>query len=536
MRVSFNALIILVIASLTQAPAGADTSLAEQGRRIYQEGILPSGGRLVGVRFGNAAVEGEDAACVKCHRRSGMGGLEGNTPVPPVTGRFLFAGKDKPLALLDTRSPRDITQAHAPYTDASLTKAVTRGTNVQGRPMSVLMPRYALKSSDMKALAAYLKQLSSQMSPGVGQETVRFATIVTPDVDPAHAQALEKMLRTAFQQRNFNERPHPGQMRMPLQMLPHTRRDWRLSVWALKGAPSTWEAQLADYYRREPVFAVISGLSHGDWEPVQAFCDGQQIPCLFPSVDYVPAKQSYQALYFSRGVGLEAQVLSRYLSGEAKPAVSRIVQVFREDTVGRNAAMEFRQALVGTHPRLEDRVLNLISPASVLNDLHADDTVVFWLQPNDLKALAQAAPELPARASYFSGRLLGIAASGIPESWKAGAKLVYPFEVGAKRDQALRSAREWLRNYHLPTVDETMQSEVFFNLLLLTDLTTQLLDNYYRDYLIERAEDMLSQGENVTAYPRLSLGTGQRFASKGAYIAHIESGGAIKADTDWIIP
>jgi hypothetical protein len=84
-------------------------------------------------------------------------------------------------------------------------------------------------------------------------------------------------------------------------------------------------------------------------------------------------------------------------------------------------------------------------------------------------------------------------------------------------------------------VDETMQAEVYFNLMLLTDLTTIMLDNLYRDYLVERAEDMLSQGANITAYPHLSLGTGQRFASKGGYIVRFE-GDKLVAESDWIVP
>ena len=87
--------------------------------------------------------------------------------------------------------------------------------------------------------------------------------------------------------------------------------------------------------------------------------------------------------------------------------------------------------------------------------------------------------------------------------------------------------KEWLKTWQLPLVNEAFQSEVFFNLLFLTDITSQMLDNLYRDYMVERAEDMLSLGSNVSAYPHLSLARGQRFASKGAYISRFAPDGKL---------
>jgi hypothetical protein len=63
-----------------------------------------------------------------------------------------------------------------------------------------------------------------------------------------------------------------------------------------------------------------------------------------------------------------------------------------------------------------------------------------------------------------------------------------------------------------------------------------MIDNLYQDYFIERAEDMLSVGSKVSVYPHLSLGRDQRFASKGAYIAKLDSEGKLIQDSEWIIP
>ena len=124
----------------------------------------------------------------------------------------------------------------------------------------------------------------------------------------------------------------------------------------------------------------------------------------------------------------------------------------------------------------------------------------------------------------------------ISGAWKPYVRVVYPYELGAKRQKNATALKEWLKTWQLPVVSEPLQSEVFFNLLFMTDLVSQMLDNLHRDYMVERAEDMLSQGSNVSAYPYLSLARGQRFASKGAYIARYAADDKLVAETEWIAP
>ena len=334
----FYWLVTLAFVARAEPPVASNAEV-ELGRRIYMEGILASGAPLQGKRGDSDQIEGAAAACETCHRRSGMGSLEGNIVVTPITGRFLFAtDENRPIALVDPRAPKNVTRAHEPYTEASFAKALREGVNVSDRPLSPLMPKYDLSDTEIKAVMAYLRQLSAELSPGVGEDTLHFATIVTPGVDSKKKEALVGMMRTAFSQRNASQQTYSGRMRMPIDLLPRTLRNWQLTVWELQGAPDTWGAQLAEKYRKEPVFAVISGLSNTTWTPVHAFCQQEKLPCMLPSIALPPAETAFYPLYYSRGVALEADVLARHLRNQEKKAPRRLLQVYRDDEVGRGAA------------------------------------------------------------------------------------------------------------------------------------------------------------------------------------------------------
>lgn len=556
----------------------------EIGRRIYQEGVLPSGAPLQGVRMTGGPVSGAAAACVTCHRRSGMGGVEGDIQVSPVNGRFLFAQHgDKAYATMDPRVGKRMNQAHAPYTDESLAAAIRRGINNSDHVMSVVMPRYTLGEPEMKALIAYLSQLSAQWSPGVTAQSIRFATVIAPDVDPVRRKVMLDMMRAAFNQKNGStviagQQRGRRHMTSAAELVLGTERRWELDVWELQGAPESWGEQLAEYYRKQPVFALVSGMSNSTWQPVHDFCEREQMPCWFPSVDLPPATQSFYPVYFSRGVALEAGVLAKHLLSVKRQRPQRLVQVFRDDTVGRGAADAMKQALAGTGIVVVDRILPDGAQDSwrdAMAGIKRNDNVMFWLCPDDVIALTQT-PLSPPNSSYFSAVLSGGEHGPFPAAWKKSARLVYPYELPDKRQANMSYFHQWLEMRKLPLVDEPLQSEVFFALNFLTDTVAEMLDNLYRDYLMERAESMISRREGgkaeeqarardalrsaarnmiaaqggmagemqsssksgTTIYPRLSLGPTQRFASKGGYIVHFAhaDGDTLVAESGWIVP
>lgn len=576
--------------------ARADTDV-EKGRRIYMQGILPSGGVLKAVREG-IELRGPQAACVSCHRPSGMGSVEGDIQIPPITGDYLYRLGDALHATMDLRSGKQFNQAHDPYTDTLLGRALRQGLNVGEHEMSVLMPRYALADDDLAALTAYLKQLSHGYSPGVTKSKIQFATVITPDADPERRRMLLSVLKQGISQKNGStvvgdQRGGRRHMVTAAEMVLGTERNWQLHVWDLHGAPETWRAQLEEFYRKEPVFALLSGLSGSTWQPVHEFCESSKIPCWFPSVDLpVASGEDFYSVYFHKGVQLEAAVLAKFMAEELGQAPRRVVQIYRGDAVGEGASVALSSALKPAGIAVDNRPF-LKFDADTLKSLFAGlddrDAVMLWLDAADLRLL-EGVP--PTKATvYLSGRLSGGENSSLPASWKTVSRVVYPYELPDKRRVNLYYFHQWMRYNQIPVEDEALQDEAYFALETMSDTLTEMLDNIYRDYLVERAESMLSRADkskieqrdwtrqivrwsskpgegrsipgskdnsavadtqkvvrsnnyekslskSTCIYPRMGLSVGQHFASKGAYIVRFDatSGNKLIPMSSWIVP
>lgn len=518
-------LLAMLLAGSAIAETADDSERVEQGRRIYELGLLPSGKPLRAKNYGSLELEGAAVACTNCHRRSGMGGREANLLVPPITGPYLFDPEPRRLALLEPRSQRGFNSSHPAYTDETLARSLRDGIDANGREMNAGMPRYEIGDGDLVALTAYLRQLSAQTPPGVEPDVLHFATVITPQVAKEKREAVVSMLNAYFLDRNAYFRPDAYAMRMGAETLPRRWRTWDLSVWELQGDATTWRAQLEDRFRQQPVLALVSGVSEETWAPVHEFCEARRIPCLFPTVPNPPsAAEDIYSFYFSRGIALEAELLRAFFEEKPKERPARIIQIRRDDAVGRAAAAALTQALKGLMVPVVDRIFAGQDPNGLretLRDVGSRDAVVFWLRQGDLPMLAGLKPPR-AQALYFSTILSGGERNPWPDAWRKSLRLIYPYELPDKRFYQLYSLYSWIKTRKLPVVDERLQADTYYALLTLSEVIPQMLDNIYSDYMVERVENFVGMAGNKTIYPAMSSGPGQRFTAKGGYITRLQ--------------
>jgi len=517
----------LVLALLVAAPAlaGGDPEL---GQRIYREGVLPSGGAIGGTAVDDLAL-GTQGSCATCHRRSGYGSFEGGVYVPPVTGRFLFEDREErrvdhfrrlfqDLQSRELYAEARVPRERPPYDAASLAVALREGRDPSGRELHPLMPRYELSDSDLEHLRAYLETLGAEPDPGVDSETISFATVVTPGADADELRAMREVTGAYVEWKNKDTEgllARPGHSPWHRDDFAPSYRRWEHREWPLAGPPETWGEQLEEFYRERPVFALLSGLGEGSWAPIGSFCERHELPCLFPHTD-LPALEGTgeTALYFSRGLSLEAEVLAEHLRGE-DGSFPQIHQIFEGER-----AMAAANTLTGTLGQGVGREAGVW---------------ILWSEEPELSGVPETAERI-----FLSSTLLGEhLEDGLAElgpGLRERIRIVHPYALPGREPPRIYRVRGWLRSRGLGRDHERLRLGTYFAFSIADHALHHVVDHYSRDYFLEAVQHLAENALDPGLYPRLSLGPGQRFASKGAYVLELTAEGELAPVTGWIVP
>jgi ABC-type branched-subunit amino acid transport system substrate-binding protein/mono/diheme cytochrome c family protein len=492
------------------------------GRRLYREGLSTSGHPVEALVQGDVPVLGTQMTCQSCHRRSGMGAIEGGRIPSALVGPVLFAPEPQ------RRRPA--------YSEATLARALREGIDPAGRPIDPLMPRFRLEDRDVAALAAYLRQLGAAPSPGVGPASLRLATLVAGDVVPDVQQATLDVVKAFVADRN---RSGPQRLRgghAPGQPK-ETFREWSLDVWRVGGPPESWRAQIETHYRERPAFALVGGVASGTWQPIHDFCEAEQMPCLLPDADLPPADEGgFYSFYFSRGLRLEAEIIAAALAAEG--LATNVVAVVEggPGSPSDEAAATLARALERRGGRL--RTLDAGRPstpgAALARAIGKEaSAIVLWLKADGVRALAadlevgSGAPPI-----FLSSTLLGAKWDDMPAAIRSRARVVHLSSLPGEPDPALQRFRAWARAKGLQIREERHQAHAYFAWLAFAESTKHMGRFMYRDYLL----DLLDHASNLTAYLplylRAGLTPGQRVLSRGGYV--VDLSGRLKPV--WLVP
>jgi len=527
LRASSLLLIVILTGVAIQATvlASPKDDRITAGQRLYREGRGVSGAAITAMVQGDVPLSGTQMTCQSCHGRSGMGTIESGRIPPGITGPLLFAPDKR------TRDQR----RRPAYTEKTLARAIRKGVDAAGKPLDPLMPRFQLGDRDVAALAAYLRQLGTVPSPGVGSDSLRLATLIAGDVDPAVVQAELDVIKAFVATRNRS-----GRQRLRGGHAPGDKREifrkWSLDIWRLQGPPGSWRAQIATHYRKRPVFAMIGGLAAGSWQPVHEFCEARQMPCMLPDIDLPPADESgFYSFYFSRGLRLEAEIIASELKAKGLAGnVLSIVDGNDKNTPSVMAAAAFEQAITRRTGQVQTLDMRRDSVQELLAGNQSklkSSAIVLWLNAAGLQKLAAKGmqSEVPA---FLSSTLLDSHWDKIPATLRSRAMLVHLSALPDEPDPSLQRFRAWARVRHVSIRHVRHQALAYFACLAFAESTKHAGLYLSRDYVL----DLLNHSSTLTAYlplyTRAGITPGQRVLSRGGYLVDLAGG----ARPLWVVP
>jgi len=537
-----------------QPTAASSANLLRQGEKMYREGILPSGQPMQAMVSGDVPVSGTAFTCISCHLQSGLGSVEGTVVTPPTTGKILYQPKDiykKDFEMVESvRRYSKALPMRPAYTDESLAAAISGGVDPAGRTMNRAMPVYALSDQDMAILINYLKNLSAEISPGVSEAEIRFATVITDEVSERDVAAMLAPLEYTISRKNstaglYKTNPRLSKMAVRMMGPDLVAKRFTLAKWRLQGPPGTWQTQLEDYYRREPVFALLGGITSGEWQPVHQFCEENHLPCLFPSTDFpVRSKSDWYTQYFSKGIYQEGEAAARYLNLQVGPAVDReIIQVVRQSPRGAALAEGFRDTWVALgHVTPVIISLQGVEPwggesMRLALDRQKPTAILLWDDgAGALATLSMLTTETNRpRLVFTSASYLGSALNNIPEAARDFTYISYPHRLPQEDARYDTLLNPMTRGLDLSGEARTYFEQAYSVGDIMSRALVDMRGEYYRDFFLDNIGMMGDQ--DLPLYERLSFGPGQRYAAKGCYIVQLGQGPEplLVKKSEWVV-
>ena len=292
---------------------------------------------------------------------------------------------------------------------------------------------------------------------------------------------------------------------------------------------------------------MLGGIASGSWAPIHNFCEQQKIPCILPVTEQpVVSDTDWYTLYFSKGFYQEGEAAARYLRSTLDSSQnSRVVQIYRSGSDGALLAKRFQETLGESGViTTTDKVLNTDEPITdkllqQIFEAPRADAVLLWLENTDMSTATNwlVKQSQQPKTVFASWGLLDGDTSAIPDQLRDKVYLTYPRDFPGNKRIQVNVLKRWLTIRKIPVTNLDIQSQMYFLGWMLPGAITHMRSEFFRDYFIESFDMMKDQDYAIAAFPRLTFGPGQRYASKGCYIVQLADGAQpeLIKKSEWII-
>jgi ABC-type branched-subunit amino acid transport system substrate-binding protein len=247
------------------------------------------------------------------------------------------------------------------------------------------MPRFQISREDINALIAYLKQLGSDVAPGLTDTRIKIGTLLPTTGPLAESGQAIKSVLTAY----IDEINKQGGI---------YNRKIELCVAEPGHNPAESTANVERLIKEERPFALVAALIAGAEREIVDACERNQVPLVGPLTQFTQTGYgaNRQTFYLLSGVEQQARALIDYSRDNLKSINSRIAILYSHEYVGpqiveaieRYCKQSGREDVITVNGQTEG-----FGSAGVVEELRSVDADIALLLASDREAglLAKAA-------------------------------------------------------------------------------------------------------------------------------------------------
>jgi ABC-type branched-subunit amino acid transport system substrate-binding protein/cytochrome c553 len=499
---------LLLLLFISSAWSNARSNDEHAGRRLYLEGITPSGEPLRAlIGYGQTPLSGQAVACGNCHGADGKGRAEGGVLPAQIDWDELTKsyGHTHPGG-----------RRHGPFSETSFRRAVNEGLDPAGNRLDWAMPRYALSRGDAEVLIAHLKRLGEERAPGVGEARLRIGTILPEAKRVPPAGAMRAALAAYVEKVNRAGGLHQRKLELVV------AGDYR---------------EARERFGKEPVFALVSPFEPEHDDELRALVEETRLPVVGALTGAAATVPDRDSLVFRVVAGLaeEAAVLVDFAAqraGNARLRGAVVASGAPADEVAAQAALRRCAARsCGDLARVGWYAARFDAEAAVrsLKEERRQQLFFFGAQEEfeRLLEVAASAADSSWRPSIHAAGSLARAALAARERFPGEIFLVFPTPPAGRAMQELR------REFSLPAQYQAAQQTTLAAAAVFVEGLRRAGRDLSRERFVQALES-LNNYEPGGFGPPVSFGPDRRNGVRGGYVVAVERGRGIVPASSWM--
>jgi len=485
----------------------------EAGRRLYLEGVTPSGEPLRAlVGFGQTPLSGQAVACGNCHGADGQGRPEGGV-LPLAIG---WEELTKPYGHAHA------SRRHGAFDERSFARAVNEGLDPAGNRLDWAMPRYALSRADAEALVAHLKRLREERAPGVGEAALRIGTILPDRGRLAPAAGAMRAALAAYAE-TLNRAGGIHQRRLELIVA----SDYR---------------EARERFAKEPVFALLSPVELEGKGELGAFVLRAKLPTVGPLTSEPNLISESHGFVFQvlPGLAEEAAVLVDFAARRAGSALRGAIVASgaaADDEAAQAADRRCAQLGCGELTRIGWYATRFDAAAAAKRLKAERREQVFYfgadVEFGQLLGELGRVSDASWRPVVYAPGALARAALAARERFSGTLFLAFPAAPAGRTPQSAQAWDALRREFKLGTQYEAAQMAGLAAASVLAEGLRRAGRQLSRERFVQALES-LSNYDPQGYGPVVSFGPDRRAGARGGYVLELEPGRGLVPVSNWI--